>query len=76
MRVEELREMLKPYKKDQELVFVVGQKSGENIYVNCKTLSELGSPVFRDDVRWCRTFKNHDDLVNLPFNAVIIDLWE
>lgn len=70
MKVEKLRELLAPYRKDQEVVFAV-KMQGED----CDVYSYVGDPVFRDDPEIVDSdFAENEGIKDLPFNAIIFDL--
>ena len=69
MKVGELRELLAPYKKDQEVVFAK-MCEGED----CDVFSYVGSPIFRDDLDDDDGLVENDGIVDLPFNAIIFDI--
>lgn len=69
MKVEKLRELLAPYKKDQEVVFAQMNQGAD-----CNVFSYVGSPIFRDDLEDDDELTENEGIKDLPFNAIILDI--
>lgn len=69
MTVGELRELLAPYKKDQEVVFAKMCEGND-----CDVYSYVGEPIFRDDLDEDNKFAENEGISDLPFNAIIFDI--